>query len=136
MWQLTNVDNNIVESQLDNVVGDLLGYAPARNDLVDLSSGLLRNLIDDRRVWRVKGVQTLLLDAGLQKLLVTLDLSGTCLDLLQGRGSSRISTLWWWSSILLTGWCAALYEQISMSLLFQMHKVLKLLEVDMETEKS
>jgi len=42
---VVNVQNNIIQCELDNVVGNLFGYAPALNDLVDLASGILGNLV-------------------------------------------------------------------------------------------
>jgi hypothetical protein len=78
----TNIQDNIIKGQFDDIVGDLLGYTPTLDDLVDFSSGLLRDLVQNRRVWWIKGLETLLLDTCLQKLLVTLNLGRTTLDLL------------------------------------------------------
>jgi hypothetical protein len=80
--RLTNIQDNIIKGQFDDIVGDLLGYTPTLDDLVDFSSGLLRDLVQNRRVWWIKGLETLLLDTCLQKLLVTLNLGRTTLDLL------------------------------------------------------
>jgi hypothetical protein len=62
---LTDVQNNVIKGQLDNIIGNLFGYTPALDDLVDLSSGLLRDTVYDRRVWRVEVLKSLLLDTGL-----------------------------------------------------------------------
>jgi hypothetical protein len=52
--QLTNIQDDIVEGEFDNVVGDLFLYAPALDNLVDLTSSLLRDLIKDGRVGRIE----------------------------------------------------------------------------------
>jgi|TARA_R110002003_G_scaffold248_2_gene17620 hypothetical protein len=61
----TDIQDNVVERQLDDIVGNLLGYAPALDDLVDLGWGLLRDLIKNWGVWWVEVLETLLLDTRL-----------------------------------------------------------------------
>jgi hypothetical protein len=61
----TDIQDNVVERQLDDIVGNLLGYAPALDDLVDLGWSLLRDLIKNWGVWWVEVLETLLLDTRL-----------------------------------------------------------------------
>jgi hypothetical protein len=79
-------------------------YAPALNDLIDLSSGLLRDLVKDRGVGRIERLETLLLNTSLQKLLVALNFSRTSLYLLRRRGASVAALRRWSSILLLTLW--------------------------------
>jgi purine nucleoside permease len=60
-----DIQDNVVERQLDDIVGNLLGYAPALDDLVDLGWSLLRDLIKNWGVWWVEVLETLLLDTRL-----------------------------------------------------------------------
>lgn len=75
---VVNVENNIVQGQLDNVVADLLVDAPLLAQSVDLARGSVGNLIDYGRAGRVEGLEALLLDGLLERLLVCLDLSRAC----------------------------------------------------------
>jgi hypothetical protein len=63
--ELTDVQYDVVQSQLDNVVGDLFGDPPALNDLVDLRCSLLGDLLNSFVAWPVEGLKLLLLNAGL-----------------------------------------------------------------------
>jgi len=41
-----DIQDNIVKSELDNIIGYFLGNTPALNNLIDLSGCLLRDLIE------------------------------------------------------------------------------------------
>lgn len=107
---VVNVENNVVQGELDNVVANLLVDAPLLAKAVDLSRGLLGDLVDDRRARRVESLEALLLDSLLKRLLVSLDFSragglrrSTAVAALRSSGLlSRVSTL------LLLGRVAAL----------------------------
>jgi hypothetical protein len=79
---VVNVQHDIIQGQLDNVVGDLLGNAPALDDLVDQRRGALGDLIYLRRIRGVEGLELLLLDARGEKLLIRSNFSRAALDLL------------------------------------------------------
>lgn len=100
----TDVKDDIIKCQLDNVVGNLLLHAPALNDLVYFWSCLLRNLLDDGRVWWVEALEALLLDASLKKLLVACYLSRTSLNLLKrctsGGRAAILRRLSRWTALL------------------------------------
>lgn len=106
----TDVYNNIVQANLDEIVANLLGDAPALAEAADLRGRFVGKLVYDRRVWRIEVLQLMLLDAGLECLLVASDLSWSGL----GRGSSAVASLlrWrgailllplWWISLLSLG---------------------------------
>lgn len=95
--QLTDIQNDIVQSQLNNVIGDFLGNAPALDDLVDQSRSTTGDLVYDGRIRGIKRLQLLLLNAGSEELLVGCDLSRAVLNLL---GSAILLLLgrilaWW-----------------------------------------
>lgn len=79
----TDVEDNVIECELDNVVGNFLLHAPTLNDLVDFWSSLLGNLLDDGRVGWVEALETLFLNTRLKKLLITGYLGRTGLYLLK-----------------------------------------------------
>jgi hypothetical protein len=89
----TDVEDNIVKCQFDNIIGDFLGYTPALDDLVDQSRCTLGNLVNGGRVRWVEALQVLLLDAGGEELLVRSDFSRAALDLLGWASGSTILSL-------------------------------------------
>jgi hypothetical protein len=93
MGQLTDVQYDVVQSKLNNIVGDLLVHTPALDDLIDLRCSLLDDLLDSGISWLVEGLQPLLLNAGLQQLFVTLEFGRTALYLLWGRRAARVASL-------------------------------------------
>jgi hypothetical protein len=72
--QLTDIDDNIIKTELAEIVANLLRDAPSLTQAPYLSSGLVCQLIKDRRVGREEVLQLLLLDARLQCLLVSSNL--------------------------------------------------------------
>jgi hypothetical protein len=71
---VVDIKNNIVQSQFDNVVADLLVDTPLLAQSVNLRRGPVGDLIDHGRAGRVEGLKTLFLDGLLERLLVCLDL--------------------------------------------------------------
>jgi hypothetical protein len=56
MGQLTDVQYDVVQSKLNNIVGDLLVHTPALDDLIDLRCSLLDDLLDSGISWLVEGL--------------------------------------------------------------------------------
>jgi len=100
----TNVENDVVESQLNNIVANLLRDAPVAAELPDLLCGSTSDLVQGRRVRRVEVLQVSLLDVLHQLLLV-----GTCILSL--------------SAAILALWCAVL-ALLLVALLLALRRVL------------
>lgn len=67
---VVDIEYNVVQGKLDNIICDFLCDTPALNDLVDLGACLLSDLGNPWVIWRVEALEVLLLDTGIEKLLV------------------------------------------------------------------